>query len=180
MRTISWRSPEILGELFLLGLILVLASVYLSELSGLKEPARWLPLITIGVGAPLWIIRLVTVLGRRKTVEQGMIMDLGFRVGTDPQAERHRAIFFVVAIASLFIGIWLIGFHIWLPFWVVGYLAIYARVHLAVLVVVVVGFEAFILGITDYILDVVWFEPLLWRLAGVDYLFNTWPISTTF
>ncbi len=180
MRTISWRSPEILGELIILGIIFVLAVVYLRELSGLKEPARWLPLITIGVGAPLWTLRLRTVLGRRKTVEQGMIMDLGFRVGVDPGAERRRAIRFVLAIAILYIGIWAVGFHIWLPLWVFVYLVIYANARWRTAVGIAAGFEVFVLGVPDYVLDVLWFEPLLWRLFSVDYAFNTWPIDGTF
>ena len=180
MRTISWRSPEILGELILLGVIFVLAVVYLRELPGLKEPARWLPLITIGVGAPLWVLRLRTVLSRRKAVEQGMIMDLGFRVGADPQAERKRAITFILAIAALYIGIWAVGFHIWLPLWVTVYLVTYDKVRWRTAVGIAAGFEVFVMGIPDYVLDVLWFEPLLWRLFSVDYAFNTWPIDGTF
>jgi hypothetical protein len=43
-----------------------------------------------------------------------------------------------------------------------------------------VSFEAFLLGITDHILDVVWSEPLLWRHVRVEDHFNIWRISTTF
>ena len=121
-----------------------------------------------------------TVLSRRKAVEQGMIMDLGFRVGADPQAERRRAITFILAIAALYIGIWAVGFHIWLPLWVTVYLVTYAKVRWRTAVGIAAGFEAFVMGIPDYVLDVLWFEPLLWRLFSVDYAFNTWPIDGTF
>jgi hypothetical protein len=174
-RKVSWRSPEIFGELILLGIILILMVVYITELPGLREAGRWLPYITIGIGAPLWIIRLYTVLGRRKQIEQGMIMDLGFRATEDATAERRRAARYALSILILFGGIWTIGFHVGLPLWVATYLALYAKTKWYYLLVVFAAYDAFLFGVLDYVLDIEWFEPLLFRLIGIDYPFNAWP-----
>jgi hypothetical protein len=179
-RQISWTSPEIFGELILLGVIMVLMIVYLTELPGLREEARWLPLIVIGLGTPLWIIRLVTILRRQKLVAAAMIMDLGFRVGADPAGERIRALRFVLSLTALYVGVWGIGFHIGLPLWVSTYLIVFSQIRVRYVSIVILGFWAFILGITDWILDIEWFEPFLFRLVNWEYPFNDWPISGTF
>jgi len=174
-RQVSWRSPELLGELILLAVLMLLMIVYIVEIPGLREPGRWLPYVTLSVGFPLWFLRLYTVLGRRKKIRQGMIMDLGFRVSDDASAERRRAVRYAASIAVLFFGVWSIGFHVGLPLWVISYLALYAKVKWYYLVLIAAGYAAFLFGVLDYVLDIEWFEPLLFRFAGIDYPFNAWP-----
>jgi len=174
-RRVSWRSPELLGELILLGLIMLLMIVYIVEIPGLREPGRWLPYVTLSVGVPLWFLRLYTVLGRRKKIGQGMIMDLGFRASDDASAGRRRAARYAASIAILFFGIWAIGFHVALPLWVISYLALYTKTKWYYLVVIAAAYDAFLFGVLDYVLDIEWFEPLLFRLARIDYPFNAWP-----
>lgn len=174
-RRVSWRSPELLGELILLGLIMLLMIVYIVEIPGLREPGRWLPYVTLSVGVPLWFLRLYTVLGRRKKIGQGMIMDLGFRASDDASAGRRRGARYAASIAILFFGIWAIGFHVALPLWVISYLALYTKTKWYYLVVIAAAYDAFLFGVLDYVLDIEWFEPLLFRLARIDYPFNAWP-----
>ena len=146
-RRVSWTSPEIMGELILLGLIAVLVIVFLFQvvalpvgqdcaderstpaapiscflfqsapdlaerfsIPNLRLPGRWLPLIAIGIGTPLWFIRLYTVLRRRKAIEEGMIMDLGFRLGEDPEGERRRAFLYFGTLILLVIAVWMSRF----------------------------------------------------------------------
>ena len=110
-RTVSWRSPEIIGELVLLGLMALLMLAFVislyrppflqDDLPKILLPGRWLPTIVIVIATPLWFIRLYTVLSRRKAIEQGMIMDLGFRLGEDPAGEKRRAALYFGSILGL-------------------------------------------------------------------------------
>ncbi|MDE2836243.1 MAG: hypothetical protein OXL97_01865 [Chloroflexota bacterium] len=170
-RRVSWRSPEVLGELILLGIIAVLAIVFVNDLTHRIE-GRWLPFITVAIATPLWFIRLYTVLSRRKAIEQGMIMDLGFRLGEDPEGEKRRAALYFGTIVVLVILVWLIGFHIGLPLWVFAYLLFWTRAKWYYGLLAGLGFEAFIVGILDLTLDIFWFEPLFFRWIGVAYPFS--------
>ncbi len=170
-RRVSWWSPEILGELVLLLVIAVLAVVYVNDLTNRIE-GRWLPFITVAIATPLWFIRLYTVLSRRKAIEQGMIMDLGFRLGVDPQGEKRRAALYFGSLVGLVLLIWLIGFHIGLPLWVIAYLLFWTRTRWYYALLAGLGFESFIIGILDLTLDIFWFEPLFFRWIGVVYPFS--------
>jgi hypothetical protein len=177
---VSWRSPEIIGEIILLLIVLGLAIYYLFEMSGLKTPARWLPGITIGFATPFWIIRARALVQRKHAMEKGQIMDLGFRFGGDPVAERRRALRYIASVAALFLGAWIFGFHITLPLWVMSYLFLFAKMKPMPIAIIGVAFEGLLLGVHDFIIDVPWPEPLFFRLIQLEYFFNDWPISDTF
>jgi hypothetical protein len=179
-REISWRSPEILGEIVLLVLVLLLAITYLIEMPGLKMAGRYLPIVTLLFAAPFWFIRVKSLFERKRLLQGGQIMDLGFRFGGDPVAEKRRAVRFITAVAVLFLSVWALGFHLALPIWLVAYLLLFAKVKPIVVLLIAVFFEGLLLGVHDFIINVPWPEPLLWRAIGVDYLFNEWPISGTY
>lgn len=180
-RDVKWTSPEILGEVFLLAIVLIFAITYLVELPGLRMPARWLPIITIAFATPFFIIRVRTLMQRKKWLQGGQIMDLGFRFGGDPAAERRRAARYVAAVGVLFLGLGLIGFHIFLPLWVMAYLFIFQkRMNIIAILIIGVAFEGFLLGVHDFIIDVLWPEPWLWQWLGIEYVFNDWPIDDTY
>lgn len=179
-RDISWRSPEILGEVVLLAIVLGFAIAFLFELPGLRMPGRYLPMITIAFAAPFWLIRVKTLFERKKALQSGLIMDLGFRFGGDPAAEKRRAIRYISAVAVLFLSVWFVGFHIALPVWVMTYLFLFARVKPIIILIIGAAFEGLLLGVHDFIIDVPWPEPVFWRIIGVEYLFNEWPIDDTF
>jgi hypothetical protein len=179
-RDVSWRSPEILGEVVLLAIVFFFAVAYLFELPGLKMPARYLPIITIIFAAPFWVIRVKSLFNRKKALQGGLIMDLGFRFGGDPAAEKRRAIRYIGSVAIFFLSVWLFGFHIALPVWVMTYLFVFGKVNPLIILIIGASFEGLLLGVHDFIIDVPWPEPLVWRWIGVEYLFNTWPIDDTF
>ena len=112
------------------------------------------------------------MLSRRKAIEQGMIMDLGFRLGVDPEGEKRRAALYFGTIAALVLLVWLIGFHVGLPLWVIAYLLLWTRAKWHHALLAGLGFETFIVGILDLTLDIFWFEPLLFRWIGVAYPFS--------
>ncbi len=179
-RVISWRSPEILGEVILLSVVLIFAITYLLELPGLKPAGRYLPIITLIFAAPFWLIRVRSLFDRKKALQAGAIMDLGFRFGGDSVAEKRRAVRFIASVAALFLGVWVFGFHLALPIWVMTYLFLFAKAKPIVILIIGIAFEGLLLGVHDFIIDVPWPEPLFWRLIGVEYLFNNWPINDTF
>jgi hypothetical protein len=179
-REISWRSPEILGEAVLLGVVLLLAITSLVEMPGLKMAGRYLPIVTLIFAAPFWFIRVKTLFDRKRLLEAGQIMDLGFRFGGNAVAEKRRAIRFITAVAVLFLSIWALGFHLALPIWVVTYLFLFAKVKPIAVLLIALAFEGLLLGVHDFIINVPWPEPLLWRMIGVEYLFNEWPVSGTY
>jgi hypothetical protein len=179
-REISWRSPEILGEVVLLGVVLLLAITYIIEMPGLKMGGRYLPIVTLIFVTPFWVIRVKALFERKRLLQGGQIMDLGFRFGGNPVAEKRRAIRFITAVAALFLSIWLLGFHLALPIWVVTYLLLFAKAKPIVVLVIAIAFEGLLLGVHDFIINVPWPEPLLWQWVGIDYLFNEWPISGTY
>lgn len=181
-RTVSWKSPEIVGELVLLMLMALLMIAFIislyrppflqDDLPKILLPGRWLPTVVIVVATPLWFIRLYTVLSRRKAIEQGMIMDLGFRLGEDPAGEKRRAALYFGSLVALVLLLWFIGFHIGLPLWVMAYLLFWTRAKWYWALLAGLGFEAFIIGILDLTLDIFWFEPLFFRWIGVLYPFS--------
>ena len=179
-REVSFRSPEILGEIILLAVVLFFAVVYLIEMAGLRMPARYLPIITIVFAAPFWVIRVKTLFDRKKALQGGQIMDLGFRFGGDPAAEKRRAIRYIASVGVLFLSVWVFGFHVALPIWVMTYLFVFAKVRPIIILMIGATFEGLLLGVHDFIIDVPWPEPLFWRAIGVEYLFNTWPIDDTY
>ena len=179
-RSISWTSPEIVGELVLLAVVVFLAIVFVISLPDLSQPSRWLPIIAMTFAGPLVVLRLIAVVKRKRALGRGALMDIGFRVGEDPRAEVRRGAAFAVWIAGLFIGVWAIGFHIGLPLWVMAYLMRYSKLRIYGILIVGIAFVGFLFGILDYIINTDWFEPRLFRLAGVEYPFNEWPISGGF
>ena len=181
-RQVRWTSPEIVGEVILLVVVLIFAITYAVELQKLKWSGRYLPLVTIIFAAPFWFIRIKALIDRKRYLQKtGAIMDLGFRFGGDPIAERRRAVQYTAAVATLFIGLWLFGFHIFLPLWVMAYLFIFQKkVNPLIIIMIGAAFEGMLLGVQDFIIDVLWPQPQFFQWIGVDYVFNDWPISDTY
>jgi len=179
-RKVSFRSPEILGEVVLLAVVLFFAVAYLIEMPGLKMPGRYLPIITIAFAAPFWVLRVKSLFERKQALQSGVIMDLGFRFGGDPAAEKQRAIRYISSVGILFVSVWAFGFHLALPIWVMTYLFVFGKVKPIIILLIGAAFEGLLLGIHDFIIEVPWPEPLFWRAIGIEYLFNDWPIDDTF
>jgi hypothetical protein len=127
------------------------------------------PLIAVGIGMPFLILRIIYVARvwrgvQGETMSAGEIMDVGFRIGADPKAERQRFIKIIAAIAILYLGLWLVGFHIMLPLWTFVYMYLVGKARFIWSALVTLLFVAIIVGVYDYLLGVIWSEPLLFRL----------------
>lgn len=166
----GWVSLEVLGELVLLAIVALFFGYFLVMSFSWPEGSALLPRIAVVAGAPFWFVRLFTVISRRKE-KAGTIMDLGFTVGADPQAEAKRFARIIGAIAVLIIGIWLIGFHIFVPLWVFGYLVLFASIRVWWAAAWGLAFVAFIYSVFDALIVTRWPDPLLFVLFGLDYFF---------
>ena len=152
-------SLETIGELTLLTLVGAFF-VYLF-IESLQWPlgSALMPWIALAIGVPFWIYRvLVVVLRARET--KGQIMDIGFRTGDDPHEERARFIRIALFIASLYLGIWLFGFHVALPLGMLIYVRVYGRLSWFAALCVGLLFLALLVGVYDHLLNATWHEPL--------------------
>src|SRR6266508_1604442 len=113
---------ETIAEAVFLVLIGV-AFVYLLIVSrGWPMAAALLPTIASGVGLPLLIVHVYRRF-RQVSGQRRRILDIGF---TDEGLERRvvhlRTVQMLGTMVAMFVGIWLVGFHIALPLYVFLYL----------------------------------------------------------
>ena len=174
----SWLSLEVVGEIVLLavvgaflGYFLVKSSPWLIGSSTWPSGSSTLPRVAVLIGIPFWLFRVWSVV-RRSNRTSGTIMDLGFTIGREPKAELLRFVRIMSAIFGLFLSIWLVGFHLALPLWVMGYLIIYGKAPWWGAVLAGAGFEAFLWGVFDYVLLTEWPLPKIFSWVGADYFFT--------
>lgn len=127
------------------------------------------PYIALAVGFPFLIVRIAHVARawfglETKSMSANQIMDIGFRIGEEPEAEHRRFLMIVSAIAVLYLGLWLVGFHVMLPLWTFLYLYFIGKIRLIWAVAVALVMLGVLIGVYDYVLDAVWNEPLLLQL----------------
>lgn len=173
-KLISW---EILGEVILLATVAAFVVYMFLESMGWLGGRRWTlgaaltPWISIAITVPFLIIRIAHVVRMGvwarhvpAAVSANAILDVGFRLGADPQAEARRFVRIIVAIGILYLGIWLVGFHITVPLWVFGYMYWYGNTRPVWSISMGLFFLALVWGLYDYLLDSPWNEPVLFRL----------------
>jgi hypothetical protein len=161
---------EIIGEIILL-LTVTAFFIYLF-IPSLNWPwgARLMPQIAIGIGTPFLFLRIIYVLRALfwsrtvSSVTPSGIMDLGFRVGDDPKEEGRRWIRILSAIGVLYLGIWLVGFHIALPLWVFGYMVWFGKANFFLAGGIALAFLGLIVGVYGYLISVPWHDPPLFML----------------
>jgi hypothetical protein len=162
-------SVEIAGEIVLL-LMVGGFFVYVLVLSlDWSLSAALMPYIALIIGTPFLVLRTVHVtrawfgLGTR-TMSTGQIMDFGFRIGDDPVNEYRRFVMIIMAIGILYLGLWLVGFHVMLPLWTFLYMHFVGKTRLVWSVSVSLVMIAVIVGVYDYLVGAIWNEPLLLSL----------------
>jgi hypothetical protein len=99
---------------------------------------------------------------------QGRILDVG-RLETaegDHQAVRGRLIIAIGSILALVLGLWVLGFHIAIPVYLLAYLIFIGKVPWWRAVLAAVIFELILVGLYDNVIHVSWNETLLDRLLG--------------
>lgn len=149
--------------------------VYMFVLSLDWNPGATLtPYIALIVGTPFLLIRVYHVarawLGMETAnLTTAQIMDIGFRIGTNPKEENRRFVMIVIAIAVLYLGIWLVGFHVMLPLWTLVYMHFIGKVKPVWSISIAAGILALLLGVYDHLMKVVWHEPLLFELVSTFF-----------
>jgi TctA family transporter len=162
-------SLEIIGEIILLVAVAAFF-LYMFILSlDWGRGAALTPQIAIGIGTPFLILRIIHVLrslfwARGTEVTRAQIMDMGFRVGDDPKGEAKRWVRILSAIGVLYLGIWLVGFHIALPLWTFVYMIWFGKTHFLIAGAMAGMFLGLIVGVYDYLVRVPWHDPVLFRL----------------
>jgi hypothetical protein len=152
-------SLEAAGEIILM--ILVGGFFVYLFVESLQWPlgSALMPWITVGIGAPFWLYRLLVLIVRAREAP-AQIMDIGFRVGDDPSGEKARFFRICSFIIGLYLAIWLFGFHVALPLGMLFYLRVYGEVSWWWALIVALMFLALIVGVYDRLLGAVWHEPL--------------------
>lgn len=169
--------PEVAGEMVLLAIVGVMFGTMLWESREWTTASALMPRIAIGVGAPLWFIRVFGLvryaLGtqperyrgvRREEESSGQIMDLGFYMGDDQRAALVRFLNITGALVVLLLGIWLFGWHITLPLWTFAYLLIFAKLKIWQAALGGIFFLAVIIGIYGALFDTIWNDPVVFRM----------------
>ena len=155
-----WLSLEIAGEFVLLALVggffvyLFIESLYWPLGSAL------MPWIALAIGAPFWLWRVAVLFFQWKE-SSGQIMDIGFRIGDDPEGQRGRFIRICCYIAGLYIAIWFLGFHIALPAGILLYVRFYGKMTWVGSILLALFFVVLIVGVYDRLLNATWHEPPL-------------------
>lgn len=161
-------SLEVGGELLLLILVTAFFVYMLVDSMRWKLGASIIPWFAIALGTPFLMLRFLSILRPARGSLAGpatQIMDIGFGTSSDGQA-KQRLIRIVGHILLLYVGIWLVGFHVALPILTGLYLYIYGRAGLLWSIVVALLFLALIVGVYDELLHARWHEPLIPSLLG--------------
>jgi hypothetical protein len=108
------------------------------------------------------------VIRAARGVTEGRILDIGFRYSDLTRDEITRRILRVVgSMAALLAGVWLVGFHITIPLYLLVYCTVFGAMQWRNAFLIAAGFEVFIVGVYDMLVHVIWNEPLLLKLAAV-------------
>ena len=174
-RAVSW---EILGEIVLLAGVAGFMAYLFADSMGWTGGRKWslgsalTPWLALAMTTPFLLIRIFHVVRmglwarHAPNVSASQILDVGFRLGENPKEELRRFLRIVVAILVLYLGIWLLGFHVTVPLWVFGYMFWFGGCGFVLSAGMAVGFEVLVWGVYDYLLDSPWNEPVLLNLFG--------------
>jgi hypothetical protein len=156
-------SLEIAGEALLL-LVVGAFFIYMFMDSWNRQfAAALMPRIAVILGTPFWLLRVMALLRRPMTedAKHTAIMDTGFVIGATPKAEASRFVRIFGFTALLYGGIWLFGVHLALPSILFLYLLIFGKAGWLGSACMALIFLAFIVGFYDWVLNIIWPEPLI-------------------
>jgi hypothetical protein len=152
---------ELVGEAALLTVVGFLFIYILAKSFEWPLGAALMPRISVALGLPFLALRILALLGRgRQTLQRGPIMDTGFQLGGDTIGEARRFARICIFIVALYLGIWVLGFHVALPLGVFVYLVVYGKLSIVASGLVSLCFIALIVGMYDYAIHTDWGEPL--------------------
>lgn len=134
----------------------------------LWESQRWsfgvalLPRIASAFGVVVLIAYAIDRFRPRPSGSRVQIMDLGFDEGDlERRVVLTRTLRFVLTTMALFVGIWMVGFHVAVPIYVFTYLMIYGGVRWWVALLCAAFFEAFMVVAYDIVIRQAWPEPVI-------------------
>lgn len=134
----------------------------------LNESQRWsfgvalLPRIASAAGLIILVAYTIDRFRPRGRGPSAQIMDLGFdEGGLDRATVISRTLRFVLTTGALFAGVWLIGFHVAVPIYVVAYLIVYGRMSWWGAALCALGFELFMVIMYDVVIRQAWPEPVI-------------------
>lgn len=158
---------DVVGEALFLLLVLV-AFVYLLVVSrGWPLSAALLPTLAAGTGLPLLLVHIYR---RFRTVSgpTRQILDIGFtEEGLTSQQVRARTVQMLGSMVALFLGIWLVGFHIALPLYVFLYMVKWGESSIWAAGLTAAIFLGILVGLYDNVIHTSWNEPVLQSLLGL-------------
>lgn len=97
---------------------------------------------------------------------QGRLLDIGWaEFGGEKKDTRSRATTFIATTGGLWVGIWLVGFHIAVPVYLMFMLIVHGKVSWYWAVVATAGFYSLIIGVYDELLHTSWNDPLVFDLV---------------
>ncbi len=152
-------SIEVIGEIVLLaGVGAFFVYMFLDSWNwGLG--AQILPWIAIGMGAPLWVWRVVSLF-RAGLSEGSQIMDTGFLETDDPPAVvARRWVILILSTTGLLLSVWTLGFHVGIPLYTILYLIILGNMRWYWTVIPAAFFLAVIMFIYGQLLLAEWNVP---------------------
>ena len=170
------RNLEVYGELILLTLVGALFAYMIWESFDWRYEAKLAPRIVIGVGTPFWLIRvfaLARILATRarsqggyggvrdEEASAGQIMDMGFYLSAGAGLR-----FFIGSgsIVAFVVAVWLLGWHIAIPGYIVLYLRFVAKLKWWLAISLAAGFGGGVMLLYDTLMNTNWNEPVLLKL----------------
>jgi hypothetical protein len=148
-------------EIILMAFCAVLFVFMLAESNKWSSGVALLPRIASGFGL---IVLAVYAMQRFRPRGRGQIMDMGFdEEGLARSVVIERTLRFVLTTAAFFAAIWLIGFHVAVPIYMVLYLTVYGKVRWWAAVLAAVGFQIFMIVAYDIVIRTTWPEPVIRR-----------------
>ena len=156
-------------EIVLMAFCAVIFLFMLTESMIWSAGVALLPRIASGFG--LVVLVVYAAQRFRPRGGQGQIMDMGFdEGGLERSVVIERTLRFVLTTAALFTLIWLIGFHVAVPIYMVLYLTIYGKVRWWAAALTALGFLIFMIVAYDIVIRSNWPEPVIrLPLPGVRY-----------
>ena len=156
-------------EILLMGFCGLVFGFMLLESNKWSSGVALLPRIASGFGMIVLVIYAVQRFRPHRA--RGQIMDMGFdEEGLERAVVIERTLRFVLTTAAFFAAIWLIGFHVAVPIYMVLYLMIYGKVRWWAAVLSAIGFLIFMVVAYDIVIRTTWPEPVIRiPLPGVRY-----------
>lgn len=160
---------DLIAEIVFLSLVAAVFIYYLVASRTWPIGAALLPRVAALVGLPLLAAHVYMRL-RPSRGPKRQILDMGFADEDVSKADvRPRTFRMIGSMVALFVGIWLVGFHIALPAYIFLYLLFWGGAKWYWALVAGLFFEGLLIGLYDNTLHMAWNDPVLQQLLGITH-----------